>query len=360
MIFKTIPLVPADTVWLTRGPVPTVTAIGLQQGWFDQAFARHGFNMQTLEAASDAALRSQHLYHDIKTLIREGGNVLPLWSRAHNLATRGYDNTVVVGLTWVDEVQVLLARPGLGLGDGDLSALKGKVLGLSNAPGEINHWRAMALRGFETALDLAGLGFEDVVLKDIDAPPIRWQDQARIGGTGSEVTEAALLAGEVDVIYAKGAPAVALQKKHNLDVVLDINSLDDPQKRINNGTPRIVTVHRHFLDDHPELVVAHLQVLLAAGRWAHSHPAEVEVILGAETGTPVENVRRGYGPRLRDSFDVNLTETRIAALQNQADFLYRHGLTEQAVDVRAWIDSGPLLKAFAEPLSFETKKAPQP
>ena len=346
----TIPLVPSDTVWLTRGPFPTGTAIGLAHGWFEQAFAHHGFKVSTLQESREPAMRAQHFYHDIKTLIREGGNVLPLWMRARNLGSKGWDNTVIVGLTWLDGVQVLLARPGSGVLASDLPSLRGKRLGLSRADGEIDVWRAMALRGFATALALANLGFDDVILKDVLAPPVQWQNQSRAGITGTQAVEQALLNGEVDVIYVKGASAIRLQQEYGLVVVLDINSLDDPTLRINNGTPRPITVHRHFLDDHPELVVAHLRVLNAAAAWARTHGDDLAGVLAADIGATADSVRRGYGPRLSAGFDVNLNATRVDALQGQADFLAEHRLIEGRVQVRDWIDTAPLLAAFADPL----------
>ena len=340
-----IPLVPSDTVWLSRGPFPTGTSIALNQGWFDQAFDPFGYKVKTLQETQAPALRSQHFYHDIKTLIREGGNVHPLWTRANNLKRDRRDQTVVVGLTWLDEGQVLLGRPGSGPG------LRGKRLGISNAPGEIDVWRAMALHAYDTALKREGLTFDDVVLTDVNAPALQWQNPSRIRGAGSHVTEKALLDGEVDVIFARGGNAIIFQETHGLEVILDINRLDDPALRVNNGTPRLITVHRHFLDDHPHLVKAYLQVLNAAALWAQSNEEAVAKVIAAETATPVESVRRGYGSRAA-SFDVSLDPARIEALQSQADFLYSHKLIEASVKVADWIDAGPLRAAEADPITF--------
>ena len=341
-----IPLVPSDTVWLSRGPFPTGTAIALDQGWFEEAFGAFGYKVKTLQDSREPALRSQHFYHDIKTLIREGGNVHPLWTRADNLKREGRDHTVVVGLTWHDEVQVLLGRPGA------THSLRGKRLGLSRAAGEIDVWRAMALRAYDTALKLEGLTFDDVVLTDVQAPPLQWQNQNRIGGTGSQVTEKALLDGEVDVVFVKGSNAVLFQQTHGLEVILDLNRLDDPTLRVNNGTPRPITVHRHLLDDHPHLVKTHLQVLNAAALWAQSHEETVAGVIATETTTTADSVRRGYGPRFTGSFDVNLNPARVDALQSQADFLFHHKLIDAPVNVSDWIDIAPLLAAKAEPITF--------
>ncbi|WP_303828542.1 ABC transporter substrate-binding protein [Asticcacaulis taihuensis] len=344
------PLVPSDVVWVTRCPVPTATAIALNQGWFEDAYAEHGYKIQTLQDSRDPNIRAQHFYHDIKTLFREGGNVPAFWSRARNLKQKGHDRTAVIGLTWVDEVQLLLARPGSGITP---QTLKGRTLGLSNAGGAVDIWRAMALRGYRAVLELAGLTYADITLKDLTAPHITWSPDRQRGGTWSPASEDALLNGEVDVIYAKGAPAIALKEKHGLDVVLDINSLEDPRLRINNGTPRPITVHRDLLTDAPELVALYLQVLNAASEWAKLNPDQVAGIIATETNTDAASVRLGYGPQLANSFDVALSEERIDAFQNQSDFLFGEGLIEAPVNVRDWIVREPLEAALNNPLSFQ-------
>lgn len=340
---STIPLVPSDVLWFYSGPVPTATSLAYRQNFLGKYTQGTGFELKSLNEARDMALRAQHFHHDIKTLVREGGNVFPIYNRARNLAQRGYDNTVVVGLTWVDEVQVLLARPGLGFEGQGIGALKGKRLGLSKTAAEVDVWQAMALRGYDTALKLAGLDFDDVVLSRVKGPDVRFQPYVHRGDNGSRITEEALLRGEVDVIYARGAAAIRLQQAHNLDVVLDINALDDPKLRINNGTPRLVTVHRHLLDDHAELVTLYLKALRMAGHWASEHPDEVVQALAEDTDSTPENVRRGYGPRLEHIFDINLNTARVAALQDQVDFLHRFGLIETRFDVENWIDTSPLV-----------------
>jgi len=338
-----VPLVPSDTVWLSRGPFPTATSIALKQGWFQTVFDPLGYKVKSLQETTQPALRSQHFYHDIKMLIREVGNVHPLWTRAHNLKTVGRDLTVVVGLTWLNEAQLLLGRSGAS------SNLRGKRLALSNAPGEIDVWRAMALRAYDTALKLQGLTFDDVILTDIAAPAVQWQHPGRTRGAGSEVTEQALLDGEVDVIFARGGNALLFQEHHGLDILLDVNRLENPNLSVNNGTPRLITIHRHFLDDHPELVTAHLQVLNAAALWARSNEAAATQIIAEETATTVESVWLGSSPASPVAFDISLAPERVAALQSQADFLFSNGLIEARLDVAEWIDLRPLQAAMTEP-----------
>lgn len=339
MIDRVIPLVPADVLWVARCPVPTVTGLALRLGKLEEAFRPHGIAVRGLREENDPRFRQQSFYHDVKTLVREGGNYPALAARA-----QGLDNSVVVGITWIDETQLLLARPGSPLARGDLAALKGAVFGVSKAPTGRDIWRAMALRGYDTVIKIAGLKVDDVTFKDLTPTAAPTGEAA--GGTWSTVSEQALLLGEVDVIYAKGAPAVALRDKHELAVVLDINTVKAPRFRINNGTPRPITVHKHFLNDHPELVVEFLSALLKTGEWARSHAGQVAEVVAAETGTTIDHVQAGYGKNLYEDFQVGLSDTWIDGLQDQSDFLHRSGLIASPVDVRTWIEPAPLQTAL--------------
>ena len=347
------PLVAPYTIWLTRGPFSTGTTLGLHLGWFEKAFEKKGFAVSALQDSRDAMMRAQHFYHTIKTLIREGGNVLPIWQRARCLAQEGWDNTVVVGFTELEEAQLLLARPGAGINAHDPSSLRGKRLGLVKTPGDIDVWRAMSLRAFDAALQIAGLEYGDVKMTDVPGPPNGWQRHARTAGTGLQLTQAALFRGEVDIIFAKGAAAIALQESHGLEVVLDIGGLEAPALRINNGAPRPITVHRHLLDDNPELVTTYLQVLHAVSGWARSHPDQAVEIITPQTGTAAGNVQWSHGRRLAESLDVHLGGARIEALQDQVDFLHRARLTDMRFDVRDWIDPRPLQAAIDAPLTLD-------
>lgn len=335
---RTIPLVASDTIWVARCPVPTLTGLALRTGRLADAFAGRHLWVRGIREANDVRFREQGFYHDVKTLFREGGNYPALAARA-----LGHDTSVVVGLTWIDETQLLLARPNSGLAGAGAAVLKQAIFGLSRAPVGRDIWRAMALRAYDTALKQARLERSDVTLRDLT--PYFGPAGALPGGTWSAVSEGALLAGEVDIIYAKGAPAVALQKKHGLDVVLDLNTLPDRVLRINNGTPRPITVHRHLLDDAPELVVEFLKTLIETGRWARENATEVAAVVAAETGTTEADVLAGYGADLATQFEVGLSDEWIASLQDQSDFLSEAGLISARVDVGKWIEPGLLTAA---------------
>lgn len=328
-----------DELWITRCPVPTATGIALDQGAFDREFAAEGLTVKTLqETTNDPKLQAQHTYHHLTGLFREGGNIPPLWARA-----AGVETSVVVGLTWVDERQALLARPGSGIrGAADL---KGKRLGVSNSPSvSTDIWRGMALHGYINVLGTVGLTAADVTLVDIDAPVLEGGGRRRTGGW-SQASVEALLRGDVDVIYAKGAPAAYVQREHGLDIVADINAHPDPRVRINNGTPRPVTAHVNFVRERPDIVARYLAVLLHASDWATRHADDVRRIVAAETVTDEESVALAYGPDLHRSFDVRLTPEWIDAFTVQKNFLRDWKLIPGDIDIARWIVAEPLQEA---------------
>lgn len=326
-----------DSIWYTRCPVPTATGIALDHGWLNDAFQAQDIDLVSIRDHEDPTRRASHFNHQGFGLFREGGNIPAIWARA-----RG-ESTVVVGLTWVDEAQFLLARPQSGIRNEQ--DLKGKKLGLTRRPGEtIDFVRAMALHGFASALQVGGGTLDDVQIVDIDAPAVEFR-RAEPDRPWRDPTFDALLAGEIDVAYIKGAAAIALREAYSLTVVADLNTYLDPALRINNGTPRPVTVDRAFASQQPQLVARYLSVLLRASEWAKAHARDVFRIVAAETSTTPQDVERAYGARLPWSLGITLDAERVAALTAQKNFLLTHGFLAGDFSVEEWIDPVPLALA---------------
>ncbi|MER6523853.1 ABC transporter substrate-binding protein [Streptomyces sp. NPDC001508] len=329
-----------ETLWFTRCPVPTATGIAADRRWLAEEFTPEGIavrSLQDTEADVGADIRGTHYTHELPALFREGGNVPALWARSRGAETR------LIGLTWIEERQVVLVRPGSGIRGA--AALRGLRPALPRHSIPIDFWRAMALRGFEGALASAGLGLDDTRPVDVPAAGHTGQWQAEL---------AALARGDVDAVYVKGAVAVEAARRAGAEVAVELDQLPDRSHRVNNGTPRPITVHQRLLDEHPDLVDRFLAVLLRAADWAAEQPDEVARILGAETGAGAEGVRGAYRPGTHRSLHPDLSAERLSLLALQETALREHGFLAGPVDVHAWADPEPLRRArrrLAEPTS---------
>ncbi|MFI0423955.1 ABC transporter substrate-binding protein [Spongiactinospora sp. 9N601] len=312
-----------DTIWFTRCPVPTATGIAADQGWLAGEFATDGIEVRSLQDDFPGVPRETHYTHALTGLFREGGNVPALWARSRGEATR------LIGLTWIEERQAVLVRAGAGVARPE--QLKGLRLAVPRHRIAIDFWRAMALSGFHGALAQAGLGLGDARLVDVEAEP---------GGGQWEAELAALAAGEVDAVYVKGALAAEAAPRHGAEVGIDLDALPDRRARVNNGTPRPITVHQRLLDERPEVVARFLGVLLRAADWAAGHSEEVARILRAETGAGTAGVAAAYVPGA--SLHLDLSPERLDLLARQEHFLRGQGFLESPVDVAAWADHTPL------------------
>ncbi|GAA1509268.1 ABC transporter substrate-binding protein [Nocardioides humi] len=328
-------------LYFTRCPVPTATTLAARTGMLDAELAPLEVRIASLQAAGNEHLLPHHFDHGLPGLIREGGNIPALWARASSVPTR------LVGVTWVDEYQVILAARDSGIaGAADLA---GRRIGLPRTQGrvvDIEH--AMALRGFERALSLAALTLEDVVPVELDPVSI---DVTRTG-LGQESYAAARVAlaeGVVDAVWVKGAAGMRIRRELDAVVVSDLGAHPDPAMRINNGTPRTVTVHAELLERRPEVVTRYLVGLLRAARWAESGGSEVGAALAAETGGSDGDVAAAYGRGPFVSFAPRLDDPVLDALRDQERFLAGHGFVPAPAGGSAtwdeWVVTEPLRAA---------------
>ncbi|BAJ32050.1 MULTISPECIES: ABC transporter substrate-binding protein [Kitasatospora] len=319
-----------DTLWFTRCPVPTATGIAADRGWLAEEFAAEGIAVRSLQDVPPEVAADHHYTHALTGLFREGGNVPALWARSRGERTR------LIGLTWIEERQAILARADSGITSA--GQLRGLRLAVPRHPIAIDFWRAMALAGHHGALASAGLGWEDVESVDVEAAP---------GGGQWEAELAALADGRVDAVYVKGALAVEAARRHGAVPAVELDALPDRRHRVNNGTPRPITVHQQLLDEQPELVARFLAVLLRAADWAADRPEDVARILGAETGAGPEGVAGAYAAGSHRTLHPDLSADRLELLARQEEFLHAHGFLADRVDVHAWADPAPLAAARA-------------
>lgn len=332
-----------ETIWFTRCPVPTATGLAYRLGWLREEFARDGIALRTLQE-NGGELARHHYEHGLDTLIREGGNLLALPAHAQGADTR------LIGLTWIDEWQSILVRPGSSIRrPADLASKRLALPVFRRIDLEENRRgrsiaRGMSLAGYHGALASAGLGLRDVTLVEVGSP-----EQLPGAGPGAGLWQgiAALARGEVDAVYVKGAAAVEAARAAGVEVGIDLDALPERRFRVNNGTPRPITVHRSFLEEHFDLVVRFLAQTLRAAAWAHHHRDEVLAVLQQETHAGGAAVAAAYRDGFHAELAPDLSEERLALFEQQKNFQLAHGFLDRDVDVRAWADHRPLEVARA-------------
>ncbi|MGN6358226.1 MAG: ABC transporter substrate-binding protein [Novosphingobium sp.] len=337
-----------DTLWYTRCPVPTGLGIAIQQGWLEKAFHAKGTKLGSIVESNDFATRESHFSHTLRNSVRHGGNIPAISARARGRDTR------VIGLSWADETQLILASPESGIET--VRDLKGRRFGLPNWKNvEIDFSRAQAIRGLENALRLEGLEVSDVELVDQDIETHYSDGQAQqVGGTlawggrsasrtrANSLELIALLRGEVDAVFLKGASGAQLAHQFGLTTVIDTGIHPDPLVRSNNGTPRTLAVDGHLIESHFDAAVTIVEQVLRAEAWAQSHPDEVRRFLARETNSSEYWVARAYGENAETRLKTDLAEQSLAAIQDFTDFLHRWNFIPESFDVNDWVDARPL------------------
>lgn len=328
-------------LYYTRCGSATASALAIRKNWLQEEFSKPGTLLHSLRDSDSLATRNSHYNHSQSGMFREGGNIPPLWAKGQQ------QDTVVVAITWLDEYQGILTRKDSGIKT--VADLKGKRIGVPlHRNALIDFQRGAAQHGYETALKLEGLSVQDVTLVDIEAPSYDSEDGPRrvrpIEPRNIELT--ALDNGQVDAIFLRFARGFQLSQDERYQEVININNLKDPLLRVNNGTPRPVTVDRAFLKENPEVVVRYLAVLLRTAEWAANHHDEVVDLLAPEDGGASRDAVLGsHGKDVHLSFKPKLTEEYIQGLAVQKDFLLRWGYIAHDYDVRDWVDHGPLAEA---------------
>ncbi|WP_039796433.1 ABC transporter substrate-binding protein [Nocardia araoensis] len=328
-----------DTLWYTRCPVPTASGLAHSLGWLGDAAARAGLEFGVLQDAGPE-LAGHHFLHDLSGLIREGGNVPALAARAQGSPTR------LIGLTWIDEAQAILVGPESTVaGPAELAGLRiGVPAWAQDQPRSFP--RAMALHGFANALRLGGHTLADVRVVEVGVernPQVRAEVQAsrRVVTWGVEE----LLRGEVDAIYVKGARAQEVAREHGLRVAVDLDATEAKRFRVNNGTPRPITVHEDLLQARPEVVVEFLAQSLRAADWAAGNLPGVRDVLQRETLSGPEGVVAAYGEDFHRDLHPSLSDERIELIGVQKQFLYTHGFLAADFDLDSWVAHEPLARA---------------
>ncbi len=328
-----------NEIWFTRCPVPTATGLAYQLGWLQDEFAKDGISVATIQEAPKTLVR-HHYDHEINSLIREGGSLLALAAKAQGARTK------LIGLTWIDEWQVILVRPDSGISKP--AHLKGLRVALPSyverdIPAHIRGSsiaRGMSLQGVKGALAHDGLTLDDVTFVEVGSGQ---STNAELGNLWEGLEY--LARGEVDAVYVKGASAVDAAKRYGAVVGVDIDSFTDRRYRVNNGTPRPITVHEDFIENHFDLLVPFLAQTLRAANWAATDLEGVHAILKSETRSGDEGVATAYRNGFHQSLKPTLSGELLDLFRIQKNFTLLHGVLDRDFDLDAWVDRRPLAAA---------------
>lgn len=339
-----------EALWYTRCSIPTPLGLAAQLGWLRDEFDGDGIAIKSLQESTDPKELASHFEHTLPHSFRYGGSSPAIWARARGQETR------VIGISWIDEYQAILALPESGIRSA--ADLRGRRLGLpkrrgsgSQDPGSQDNGldvaRAASLRGFLTALELGGLNYDDAEFVDLtdntDAPVQAPATAVRRPRRHSYTRAALALArGEVDAIYVKDVRGAETAHLLGARVVVDIGAHSDPQVRINYCAPRPLTVNTATVRDYPQLVERLLGRVVDVGHWAASHPAETIAQIARDTGWAEHWVRFAYGENVHRHLQTTLSEQSVRGLESYKNFLLRWGFIEADFSIGEWIDPQPL------------------
>jgi len=325
-----------ERLWLVRAPVPSASSVAWSLGWLSEEFARDGIQVDWIreETRRYAALTS---VERLRGTLREGGNISALIERSKGSPTR------VIGLTWIDESQSIIVRPGSEIYKPQDLKNKRVAIPASLRSDDSETVRAMSLRGIENALALAGLTLADVTVVEIPGIMIDYSDPLTIKRMWAGLDW--VQDGRVDAVYVKGAAGLEAAQALGLTVGIDLDVYPSRIGRVNNGTPRPIVVHESLIEDHFDIVVRFLDRTLMAADWAANHRTELVEILQRETFAGPAGIKAAYRDNFHRSLHPSLEQDRIDLLRLQEEFLWRHEFLSQRVDIDNWIDPRPLAEA---------------
>lgn len=327
-----------EKLWYTRCPVPSPLGIAAQKGWLEDRFAQLGVGVQSIFDSKDRNIRESHFDHHLAWSFRQGGNIPPIWARSHGRDTR------LVALTWTDEFQAIVTLPDRPVRS--LQDLCGRRFGVPRRVNDlIDFHRATALKGLVSALSTEGLSHEQLHLIDLpieESVILQHGDPSLFGLRRRhpyfrEVE--ALVKGEVDAIFLKGAEGIVVANLIGATIVKEFGNHPDPKVRINNGTPRTLTVDAALAEKRPDLVAKLLEVVQEASKWAAQHPDETLRFIAKEIATNEEAVLASNGPQVHQHLGISLEPQLVDAIGYFKDFLHEWGFIPNNFSLEDWVDA---------------------
>lgn len=310
-----------------HSPAPTALGLAVHLGWLSGDHGSEATAVRSLREGRRLSDIERNGEYGLANAFRQGGIMPTAWARARGADTR------VIGISWIEEAQLILTRPSSGIrGVNDLPGRRVAMPVADESVIEIRHYRAWALRTLLTMLKEEGLSCEDVALIPVTAKrENRFQAETN-----------ALLRGQVDAIYVQGLAGVQLARTLGLATVADLRDYPDPRIRNNGCTLRVVTANENVLKRFPDVSNGFLKLAVDAARWAADNRAGTLSYAKGASRADEDLVLQAYGDNLATNLEVSLRAEWIAALKDYVEFLSEWRFIDRPVAIDNWIDGGPL------------------
>jgi len=336
-----------NTIWYTRCPVPTASGLAYQRRTFDELFDG-SYQVRNIKHLGKEHANT-HYHHGLASSFREGGGSPPIWAYANGAQTK------LLGITFMEERLGIYVRsddPAAGMHD-----LAGRRIALPVWPKLVfNFFRFAAEKGFYSALRAHGMSERDVRIVDVeeneDPANIVNPDFAdgvkRLPRSYYHEQLESLLRGEVDALFAKGGEAAVLERQAGGKVRLlyDVQTSSEIEDRVNNSTPRLLTVSANLLQADPEAVTKYVQTLVRTAHWARGHKEEATRLVAAESGFLPEDINC-FEHDFTRKLMPQTTQKMIDVLEIMKTFLHERGYIRRNFDTLDWLDPEPLAQACA-------------
>jgi len=306
---------------------------------FDDAFAGLQCAVRNVRTLGPEHANA-HFDHGLNSFIREGGCTPAIWARSRGASTR------LLGITFMREPLSIYVRTDDSLhGVADLA---GRRVALPAWPRLVfDFWRVAAHKGFQSALAAHGMDESDLEFIDVeeDKDPHRRLNLSReqtamqddISEYGSQLE--ALLRGDVDALFAKGAESaiVVRQSGGRIRQLYDCCESANTDHHINNSSPRLLTCSQALLDRHPESVGTYLATITHAAQWAAENPGELEDFVARECGIKVGDIVNFFPADYASAFLPTLGRNFIGYANSMKRFMLDNAYIDADFSLDEWI-----------------------
>jgi len=222
----------------------------------------------------------------------------------------------------------------------------------------MNFFRFAAQKAFVSALQLEGIPESEANFVEVVETGDHFQLLNPSFTDGSERQMAsyyhcqmqALLNGEVDAIFAKGGEIATMQAAagDGLRMLTNLIEAKPMWAKVNNATPRILTVSNSLVRDNPDQVITYARTLLQAAKWAETHHDEADVAMANETGVTPADIHTYYTRDLYNKLMPELSIKMLDAVEVLKSFLFDHGFIDNNFSTEQWMAKNLLQEAYRQ------------